>query len=306
VDEYRALQYIIANDIDVVNGSYGGGEESKLIESALRQGMDKGILFVFASGNDAENCDTKPHFPANYKLENIISVAATDTRDQIAEFSNFGQKTVHVAAPGVNIMSTIPVSMNKEFPYAIYSGTSMATPHVAGAAALLLAADGSLRKKPIAIKERLLKSAEFKPQLSALVSSGGRLSINRAIKSDTTGHPALAGQWQEMTYALSTPKYPQKRVDNSWEVKVQGAKAIRVHIRFAQIETGFDVAKIYDGQYRAIMNLTGEMFDVWSPIILGDTAHLKFSNSMVSIDGGAAFANFNSMGVEIDKVEVLK
>jgi len=306
VDEYRAMQYILANDIDIVNGSYGGGAKSKLIESAIVEANEKGILFVFAAGNESSNNDATDTFPTNYESENIISVAATDARDQIADFSNYGQTTVDIAAPGVNILSTVPTKIGGDYPYAAYSGTSMAAPHVAGAAALLLAAEPGLRKNPAAIRERLMKTAECKHNLSAMVASGGRLSVARAVKSVTTGHPALAGQWQELPYQFETPRYPQKRVDNSWAISVPGAKAIRVHIKSAQIEETFDVARIYDGQYRYVMNISGLMHNTWSPIILGDTAHVKFSNSMVSIDGGAPFANFNSEGLRIDKVEVLK
>ncbi|MEK7354943.1 MAG: S8 family serine peptidase, partial [Bdellovibrionota bacterium] len=91
VDEYRALKYIIANKPDVVNGSYGGGAPSKLIASILDDARSKGILFVFAAGNESSDNDLMPAFPASYPHDNIISVAATDSRDQIADFSNYGR-----------------------------------------------------------------------------------------------------------------------------------------------------------------------------------------------------------------------
>jgi subtilisin family serine protease len=306
VDEIRALKYILSNNVDIVSGSYGGGAESKLVKELLREGGEKGILFVFAAGNDSSNNDFQKVYPANYDLPNVMAVAATDARDQIADFSNYGQNTVHIAAPGVNILSTIPVGLAKEMsPYAVFSGTSMATPHVSGAAALLIAQDASLRKNPVAIKERLMNTADFKQNLAALVASG-RLNIDRAIRNDTSSSVNLLGRWQEVSYPLETPRNPQRRVDNAWEIKVEGAKAMRVHIRYSQVESGFDVALLYDGQFRQVMNITGELYDYWSPIILGDTAYIKFSNAMVSVNGGEPFANFNSDGVQIDKVEVLK
>ncbi len=308
VDEGRALEYIIANDFDVVNGSYGGGEKSPLKELLLKEAGKKGILFVFAAGNESTDIDNQETYPASYKVDNTIVVAATDSRDQIADFSNYGQKSVHIAAPGVAIMSTVPpfVAGKDMPPYAVWSGTSMATPHVVGAVALLLAAEPSLRKQPAKIRERLMATADFKPQLASMVASGGRLNIGKAIANDTSGNPLAGGTWEEVPFEVNTPRYPQKKVDNAWTIHVPGAKAIQVHIRTYQVESGFDQAVLYDGTYRSSMYLVGEGADVWSPTMLGDTAYLKFSNSLVSIEGKDPHGNFNSAGVQIDKVKVLK
>lgn len=307
IDEYRALRYILSNPVDVVNGSYGGGDKSKLIEMALKEGLNKGILFVFAAGNDSSNNDLKPQYPASYELDNIISVAATDSRDRIAGFSNFGQKSVHIAAPGVSILSTIPTNQNSTaMPYDSYDGTSMAAPHVSGAAALLIAAQPSLRKNPRLIKEKLLNSVEFKPHLAALVSSGGRLSVVRALKGLEDSRPDLSGQWQSMVYPIVTPAYPREKLDNHWKIEVPEAKALRIHIQFAEVESSFDSATIFDGQYRFVMPISGHLVDDWTPVILGSSAYLKFSNALVAIDAGDPFANFNSGGIIIDRIEYLK
>lgn len=308
IDEYRAIKYILSNNVDIVNGSYGGGASSKLIRSLIDEaGKKNGTLFVFAAGNDSNNNDFTDSFPSNYDLPNIISVAATDIRDQMAGFSNFGPTKVHIAAPGLNILSTIPTATAKEGePYAVFSGTSMAAPHVAGAAALLLAAEPTLKKQPALIKERLLRTAEFKPNLASAVSSAGRLSISRAIKNDSSGNPNYQGQWDLLNVNIETPKNARERIDNAWKIQAPGAKAMKVHIKFAQVESGFDVAVLYDRLYRPIFKIEGEMVNQWSPIIDGDVAYLKFSNSVVSVDGGAPFANFNSDGVVIDQISYLK
>ena len=102
---------------------------------AIKALGDSGILFVAAAGNAAQDNNVVPAFPASYDLPNVISVAATSTFDSLAGFSNRGSLTVHLVAPGINILSTTPGNT-----YTYFSGTSMASPHVGGAAALVLAA----------------------------------------------------------------------------------------------------------------------------------------------------------------------
>src|SRR6202020_1195677 len=98
-----------------------------------------GMLFVAAAGNEFSNNDDFPTYPANFGLPNIISVAATDRNDAMPTFSNFGRRTVHIGAPGRDILSTTPNNT-----YSLDTGTSMATPHVTGVAALLKAQNPAL------------------------------------------------------------------------------------------------------------------------------------------------------------------
>lgn len=116
------------------NNSWGGGSSSQAMLEALKAHESLGILFVAAAGNESNNNDVNERFPCNYNVSNVISVAAIDNKDKLASFSNYGKKTVHVAAPGVKILSTLPG--NK---YGELSGTSMATPHVTGLAAVIAA-----------------------------------------------------------------------------------------------------------------------------------------------------------------------
>jgi parallel beta-helix repeat protein len=132
-DGINAITYAANNGADVISMSWGGGFPSFLMESALRIAHSKGVVLVAAAGND--NSKAK-HYPSGY--EDVISVAATDINNYRAYFSNYGS-WVDVAAPGVNIISTVP--NNK---YESYSGTSMACPHVAGLAGLILSKDNSL------------------------------------------------------------------------------------------------------------------------------------------------------------------
>ena len=119
-------------NIVITNNSWGGGGYS----STLYNAMNNGILHAVAAGNSGVNIDSSPSYPASYSLDNILTVAATDNTDSYASFTNYGSVSVDVAAPGVNILSTIRGNT-----YANYSGTSMATPHVSGMAALAWSVD---------------------------------------------------------------------------------------------------------------------------------------------------------------------
>lgn len=122
------------NPVNIVatNNSWGGGAASQALLDAIKEHEALGILFIAAAGNESNNNDINDRYPCNYNVENVISVAASDHDDNLASFSNYGKKTVHVAAPGLKILSTV---LNHG--YAELSGTSMATPHVSGLAALV-------------------------------------------------------------------------------------------------------------------------------------------------------------------------
>lgn len=116
------------------NNSWGGGMFSQALSDAIGAQLQRGILFIAAAGNSGANNDILLTYPCSYYHSNVICVAATDHKDIRAGFSNFGRKTVHLQAPGVDILSTTPGNT-----YSTFSGTSMATPHVTGVAALLFA-----------------------------------------------------------------------------------------------------------------------------------------------------------------------
>ncbi|MBW2175006.1 MAG: S8 family serine peptidase, partial [Deltaproteobacteria bacterium] len=107
-DATDAIHYAVDNGADVINASWGGGGYSQTLYNAINYANDHGVLFVASAGNDGSDNDSFPHYPSSYELDNIISVAATDQNDSLAGFSNYGFTTVDVAAPGVNIKSSIP------------------------------------------------------------------------------------------------------------------------------------------------------------------------------------------------------
>jgi subtilisin family serine protease len=170
-------------NLRVISASWGSTSRSKALEDTIRAAGDAGILFVAAAGNNSTDNDKRPHYPSNYDLPNVISVAALDRADQLTSFSNFGAKTVHIAAPGKDILSTW---LNDEYREA--SGTSMATPQVSGVAALIVAADSRITVAKL--RERLLATVDRLPSLEGKVASGGRLCASRALANQRSGtHP---------------------------------------------------------------------------------------------------------------------
>jgi len=161
-------------NVRVISASWGSTQKSKALEDVIRAAGDEGILFVAAAGNNGTDNDKRPHYPSNYDLPNVISVAALDRNDQLASFSNFGPKTVHIAAPGKDIRSTW---LNDQYREA--SGTSMATPQVSGVAALIVASNPRISMAKL--REKLLGCIDRVDSLSGKVASGGRLNAAKAI-----------------------------------------------------------------------------------------------------------------------------
>jgi subtilisin family serine protease len=175
----RAYGYAADHGARVVNLSLGGGRYSRAENDAIAAAP--GVLFVVAAGNDAMDNDATGAYPCDYGLDNVICVAASDRDDTLAWFSNYGATTVDLAAPGVDIASTWPSAR-----WRYLDGTSMATPHVSGVAALLLARDGALRVADL--RGALLSGVDLVPALAGRVATGGRLDAAGAL-----GGPAATG-----------------------------------------------------------------------------------------------------------------
>ncbi len=170
-DAVKAIEYAYKSGFMISSNSWGGGGESELMREAIKKAGEKGHLFVAAAGNDGRDADKSPMFPAAYDLENIISVAASyQDQDKLAGFSNFGKKSVDIAAPGVGILSTVPGSK-----YRTMSGTSMAAPHVSGAAALLKSKNACASVSDL--KSKILDSSDKVDDLKDKVLSSGRLNL---------------------------------------------------------------------------------------------------------------------------------
>ena len=167
-------------NVVATNNSWGGGGSSAALRRAIQAGGDAGILFVAAAGNEGVNNDVTPSYPANDTSTAVIAVAATDRSNRLASFSNYGATSVDLAAPGAAIYSTVPGNG-----YASYSGTSMATPHVTGAVALLAAANPQATSA--AIRTAILDGATRVSTLTGRVATGGVLDVAAALTALGTG-----------------------------------------------------------------------------------------------------------------------
>lgn len=185
-DAIEAINYAIDRkkngvNVRIISASWGSTTKSKALEDVIRAAGDAGILFVAAAGNDGSDNDRRPHYPSNYDLPNVISVAALDRNDELAGFSNFGVKSVHVAAPGKDISSTW---LNDGYRQA--SGTSMATPYVSGVAALIIANNPSISMKNL--RARILGSSDDLGSLKGKVETGGRICAANALATVVKPH----------------------------------------------------------------------------------------------------------------------
>jgi len=156
------------------NNSWGGGGFSQALKDAIDRSGTAGILFVAAAGNSSVNNDASPHYPSSYSSENIISVASITSSGALSSFSNYGATSVDIGAPGSSIWSTVPG--RKGPTYASYSGTSMATPHVTGAAAMYAASHPGATAAQI--KTAILGAAVGTPSLAGKTVTGGRLNVS--------------------------------------------------------------------------------------------------------------------------------
>jgi subtilisin family serine protease len=178
-DAIEAINYVIDRkragvNVRIISASWGSTAKSRALEDVIRKAFDEGILFVAAAGNSSSNNDQTPHYPSSYNLGNVVSVAAVNRNDELASFSNYGAKSVNVAAPGEEILSTW-----LEHGFEEKKGTSMATPFVSGVAALILSQKPNMSVDDL--RAKLLKSVDPLPSLKGKVSSGGRINAAKAV-----------------------------------------------------------------------------------------------------------------------------
>jgi subtilisin family serine protease len=175
----KSVAYVTAlkragHNIVTTNNSWGGGSYSKPLGDAITDAEKVGVLFIAAAGNESNNNDMRPTYPANFTMDNVISVASIDATGAVSSYSNFGPKTVHIGAPGRSIYSTVP---SNGFGYK--SGTSMACPQVSGVAALVSSACSTLSGSTL--KMAILSTGTKTEALSGYTSTGAMVNAGRAV-----------------------------------------------------------------------------------------------------------------------------
>ncbi|HEX5223214.1 MAG TPA: S8 family peptidase [Verrucomicrobiae bacterium] len=185
-DAIKSIDYARSKGAKVINLSWGEPEyNSQALYDAIASARDAGIIVVCACGNESLNNDVTPLYPASFSLNNILSVAATTRRDELASFSCYGPSTVDLGAPGDTIASC---SSDSNTSYQYRSGTSMAAPMVAGACALVWAQFPSDNYSQII--NRILDNVDPLPELAGKCLTGGRLNLNKALTSAPPAPPA--------------------------------------------------------------------------------------------------------------------
>lgn len=179
-DVASGIMYATQRGASIVSLSLGGESHSTVLDNAIDYARAANVLLVAAAGNEGLNNDVFPSYPANSNYDNVISVAATDSRDELAGFSNYGSVSVDVAAPGHGILSTYLANS-----FLTMSGTSMATPYVAGVAALMKSVQPSLGYA--ALKETIINTSDPLASLDGRIVSGGRVNAYRAVVAASAG-----------------------------------------------------------------------------------------------------------------------
>ena len=262
-DEIKCIEYAIDKKADILNGSFGDYFTSNAEKRAIEKVREAGILCIFAAGNDGTNNDRKAHYPSSYNYDNIIAVAASGRSDRLASFSNYGRVSVDIAAPGVSIRSTIPNNR-----YTSWDGTSMASPQVAGLAALIKAYDSSLDWEEI--KDIILKQGDQKSSYQGKLLSGKRINAFNSLASILVVH-AVLNLWGEkvLNRSLSQAEYINIL---RWEANPKNRNLSIVNYRVYQIE----------GVSRTLLTeLNSDNFEYWQRKVERDE---QYAYTVIAVD----------------------
>ena len=268
----KSIDYATQMNVDLMSNSWGGGGYSQALFDAIKRASDKGIVFTAAAGNSATNNDTTASYPANYAVPNVISVAAMTAQNTLASFSQYGKRTVHIAAPGHNILSSVPNGK-----YDVYSGTSMATPHVSGAIGLLIAKEGRMDLETL--RDRVMYTGVPVAGLRGKTVTASRLDAYNLL---TDTRPERSGPNPSLwtTHTLDQAFESNHPYDNGKTITkrftVPGAKYIRVRFAKYELESGYDYVRVADTAGNTVEKVTGTGENYVTDYVEGDTVEMNF------------------------------
>lgn len=286
----RAIDYATSLNVDLMSNSWGGGGYSQALFDAIKRASDKGIIFTAAAGNASSNNDSTPSYPASYQIPNVVSVAALTAQNGLAYFSCYGRNSVHIAAPGHNVLSTVTGNA-----YEVMSGTSMATPHVSGVLGLLLSKEGRMSHETM--KDRLMMSSVPVAALRGKTVTAGRIDAYNLL---TDTRPERSGpkndQWRTVRLSeVFESEHPYKENQTLRKgFTIEGAKYIRVKVAKYDLESGYDYLRISDKNGATVEKLSGAGTGYTSEYIEGDSVVLDFVSDR----------SINKWGFEVSELEV--
>lgn len=252
-------------NVKVVNNSWGGGGYVSAMETAIRRMDQLGIAFVAAAGNNTNNNDSNPSYPAGYNVPNVVSVAAHDSYGNLANFSNYGANTVHISAPGVGISSTV-----RNGGYSVLSGTSMASPHVAGALTLLASYRPNLSARTLI--DTVLNNAVPMNSLSGKVQGSRALNVYNALLNAPTSNPP----GQTPTTPIPTPTFTPTPMPTNTPTPAPTIAP------YASLQ-----GKVTDGSGRgiasAVVHLLNNSTNIEQVVVTGPDGSYSFANKATNI-----------------------
>lgn len=288
-DAIESIDYATKVGVDIMSNSWGGGGRSQALHEAIERANAEGIIFTAAAGNSSTDNDSRPHYPSNYEVDNVISVAASTSADTLASFSCYGRRTVHIAAPGHKILST-----TKNGGYASYSGTSMATPHVTGVIGLLLANEGRLN--PLDVRNRVMQTSEPVPALRGKTINGGRINaynlLTNTIPDRDEPNP---NDWETISVNVWESNHPYgDNVNEERVFEIAGAKYMRLVVKRYDLENNYDFLVITDSNGQEVERISGAGSDYESFHVSGDSMTVSFRSD----------SSVNKWGFVIEEIQV--
>jgi thermitase len=271
----KAIDYATKMGARVMSNSWGGGGFSQTLLDSIKRSNEAGALFIAAAGNENNNNDNRPTYPGSYDVPNMIAVAAIDNQGSRASFSSYGKRTVHLGAPGVNIVSSTGGK------YESFSGTSMATPHVSGVAALVWGNEPNLTAQEV--KNRLLTTARPIASMKGKTRTGGMVNAFAAL-TNTVPAPDMNDPANWRAVSLDAPVASAspylKNTNETYELHLNVDAAAEVALFFEKFDTeaSYDTVQLIDANGQVLQTLSGNNDETFSASFRGAYVKIVFKS----------------------------